>query len=913
MKHPPPAMISPEQLAVVWPFHVVVRADLTIESAGILMARTCPDVRAGASFVACFDQIAPAEATSFASLVAHRRSATLIQHRATGLLLLGRVLPRTDDRAVVLVSPQFGAAADLDRLGLTLEDLAAADTVGQLLTALEMQQTVNDELVQLTAVLRERKRQLDAAVAELERSREEARRLALIAERIDEGVLLTDLESRIQWANDGFTRMSGYTLAEVLGRRPGEFLHGPDTDREVVDSARTFQGAHQPFTIELINYHRDGHAYRVEIDAKPLLDATGTPIGYMALQRDVTERRRVEEAQREARELAESASLAKGQFVANMSHELRTPLNAITGLTALLGETALDAEQRDLVETLQSSSRALLGIVNEVLDFEKIEAGRLEIARERFDVWRLVQAVVAQHGDAARRGGIELGSVVAADVPREVEGDPVRLHQVLTNLLDNAVKFTSTGRVTVRIAHRLAEDGDRLRFEVEDTGIGIDPEVLPALFQPFTQADGSVARRFGGTGLGLAICRSLVELMGGAITVESTPGAGSRFSFTIGVGRAVPPPPVPARRVAVTGFDEARSGLLCEMLVALGVTPVTLEEAGAAPDAVVAPKARGEALAAWRRSGRETTRLVLIAEPDERSDAAPGPPGSVVVSPPIGALALLGGLGGAVVTREDPEPILSRPLSRGSLLLAEDNPTNQKVTRSMLQKHGWQVHVVGDGEAAVAACEANHYDAVIMDCQMPGVDGLTAARRIRALEGTAAHVPIIALTAGAQLADRRQCLAAGMDDYLAKPILPARLREVVDRWTEPAESMSLDGAVLKPYLGLEGETGEPLLMELVDVFAAGTATALTALRAALTSGDVAAVEHEAHRLKGGALAVGLTAVSRRCAHLESFARDGQLDGAIRHLAPLEAALAEGLPALRDAAADLLANGSAQDA
>jgi signal transduction histidine kinase/FixJ family two-component response regulator len=524
--------------------------------------------------------------------------------------------------------------------------------------------------------------------------------------------------------------------------------------------------------------------------------------------------RELDEAQQRAQEqtlAAQQAVRARTAFLATTSHEIRTPLNAIIGMTSLLLETPLGVEQRDYADTIRRSGNALLDIVNDILDISKIESGHLELEEAALDLDRVIEESLEIVGEAAARKQLELGYVLAQNTPSTLVGDGARLRQILVNLLANAVKFTERGQVTV---HTEVAPGksERLRISVIDTGIGIPRELHERVFLPFTQADADITRRYGGTGLGLAICKRLAEHMGGTLVLKSALGEGSSFCLelplrTPATGSQRSPRALDGRRVLLFAMHPLLQQTLHGMLTRLGAVvtvPATLGD-GRAPEVVVVDEGDLPILNTWSRTqpaAIRNARRVVLTNLHARDSAAPkgGRIGKPVRSPSL-ALAVLQEQSHGRTSGESP-----KPQSRTQrILVVEDNLTNQKVALLLLARMGYRADVACNGLEALAALERHSYSIILMDVQMPEMDGLEASREIRRRWGT--HPVIIGLTAGAAAADREACLLAQMDDYLKKPIRLEQLRSTLESYEtpvtlpsrrEPAESSAPAASISEP-------------------------------------------------------------------------------------------------------------------
>ena len=661
--------------------------------------------------------------------------------------------------------------------------------------------------------------------------------------------------------------------------------------------------------------------YQVAVRGRDELAETARSFNLMsarvrATYNDLAER---EDALREAKEAAEAAAEAKSQFLANMSHEIRTPMHGVLGALEMLRDPALDPSRQRYLDIANASAEILLTLIDEILDFSRLEAGKLRIEILDFELRRAVEDVTAMLGQRAHAKGLELACFIAPDAPDLLKGDPIRLRQILSNLVSNAIKFTPRGEVVVNVtAERLQASRVLLRFEVRDTGIGIAADKQALLFQPFVQADGSTSRRFGGTGLGLSIARRLTELMGGEIGLSSEPGVGSRFWFRLPLAVAAPRQPDAAdlagKRLLIVDDNATNRLILRRYLTAWGVRPGSAnggEEALAKlRDAVAAdrpyqlvlldfnmPGMDGLALAKRLRQDPALagTRLLMLSSSSQDPAIINQLGIDIWLDKPVRQSDLHDAI--ATILNADAShaqagvtplfrPETERRFSGQRVLLVEDNATSQQLGEAMLRQQGLAVDIAGNGLEAIAALQRQSYAIVLMDVQMPELDGFEATRRIRVWEATEnrARTPIVALTAHALPVDRDRCLAAGMDDYLVKPYSSRSLGAVIARWLAPSGSARaatetetkieatplLDPAKLAEVRALMGSQFTALL----TTFATTARQQLQQAQGAYRAKDSEALLNVVHRLKNTAGDIGATNLHVAASTLEQELKRG---------------------------------------
>jgi PAS domain S-box-containing protein len=777
--------------------------------------------------------------------------------------------------------------------------------------------------------------------------RESENRYLLLAENAKDVIWVLDVKTqRFSYVSPSVLHLKGYTSEEAMQRSLEETLTPESCELvlEAIENALNDPGGAGETTLALEEFCRDGSKVCTETTMRLLRDPEAQGYQAICVSRDITERRKAEEELKKAKESAEQANRAKSDFLARMSHEIRTPMNGVIGMTSLLFETGLTLDQRQHAETIRQSGEALLTIINDILDLSKIEAGRMRLEVIRFDLLEIVQETVNQLAVEAEKKDLELILRYHPSLPRYFIGDPGRVRQVLINLVSNAVKFTNEGYVVVSVdIEDVSSNQAMVALSVNDTGIGIPQDALDMVFQAFSQADSSTTRRYGGTGLGLAICKQLAEMMNGTIAAESEVGKGS--SFVVKLQLILPEDSavdvtteLAGVRILVVDPDPASLEALEELISGWGVELDSCSSSEAALAAalnahaadnpfhiIVAVNemtgASGEALGRAIKSipSLEETAMILITRSgsEPRKSLSGSSLFTVVLHKPIDQTQLYSALltiwtgvreGRPVVIELDqnllstaaPQPQKIEKFN-ARVLVVDDNQINQQVAAKMLDRFGCHVDVCGNGQEALDMVEIVSYDLVLMDCEMPEMDGFDATREIRKHE-TDRHLPIVAMTAKVLVGDREKCLEVGMDDYIPKPINLQAIETAIRRWAlkedvvsqaEPEEGQGVRPESEEPPIDYEEAVAEllgdhDLVNSLIAEFLERIESDVQTLREALSAEELEPLRKTAHRLRGGAGSLRAMPLSRVAGDLENAAEAGSLEDSRRYMAQLEA-------------------------
>jgi PAS domain S-box-containing protein len=829
---------------------------------------------------------------------------------------------------------------------------------------------------------------------------QERRLLTSLMDNVPDSIYFKDRASRFLRINQAMARRFGLTeVSQAIGKTDFDFFRAEHAQAAFDDEQRVMATGEPIVGKVEREAWADGRSGWVSTTKMPLRDMRGQIVGTFGVSRDITDRKRIEEALQQAKDAAEAASRAKSDFLANMSHEIRTPMNAIIGMTELALNTDLNQQQREYISLAKDSADALLQILNDILDFSKIEAGKLELEEIAFPLRDRLGHTLDTLAIRAEQKGLELACRIHPDVPDNLIGDPGRLRQIIVNLVGNAIKFTERGEVVVEVSNepdqeseqsikrhdgsqaalpRAAEAAGRrasigLHFVVRDTGIGIPAHQQELIFQAFAQADSSTTRRFGGTGLGLTISTQLVQLMGGRIWVSSVPGEGSEFHFLarFGVQNQVLSMVAPAEmprlddlRVLIVDDNATNRQILSELLRNWRMRP---SEATSGTEALAAlaearlcgdpfqlalldgmmPEMDGFQLAEAMGSQPGVCTLLMLSSADQvdATERCRRLGVSAYLTKPVKQSSLFDAIVDCLVCRAKVQRQEERgegtaecaPRRSLKVLLAEDSAVNQKLAVSLLQRAGHEVVVASNGREAVAAAERESFDVILMDVQMPEMDGFEATRRIRKREQQSeSHTPIIAVTAHAMKGDRERCLAAGMDSYLPKPIRPAELQERIQevvasgvsgpiaRRSEPVAERSrlqTNGEAEAGAAGLHDMATQPspavqqapwdwsaalatvqgseeLLCEIIEAFLDETPRQTAAMHQALADGDAVTLRRAAHTIKGAVRYFGAESAFELAHAVEMLASEEKLDAAAAAIDRLEGAIAWLTPLMR---------------
>lgn len=810
--------------------------------------------------------------------------------------------------------------------------ISAAERISRGQPALLQKVNGADELGNLLSTLQTMEKNIATNQASLINSRA---LLQLIINSTPANIAYLDDHEKFIFANTRYCQAYGLT-AEKIEKQFFKTIVG-DKNYTLKKNALTqaMQGHTVSFVASVQHLHSE---HTLEITYSPHKNAVGEVLGICLLEVDITTQRATTKELEEAKQQAENANRVKGDFLATMSHEIRTPLNGIIGMAGLLADTPLQPEQKSYLNAVRDSGQSLLTVINDILDYSKLQADKIVFEESPFNLRRMVEGVVELLAPTAHAKGLEIGCSINQKCPAAVVGDAGRIRQVLMNLIANSIKFTEAGAILVEVQNvATTATTSTLQFVVADTGIGIAPAALPKLFERFTQADASVARKYGGTGLGLAICKQLVHRMGGSIGVQSKLGVGSTFDVSLTLALAdhlapeLPPPDISilhGKKILVVDDHEFNRRIFEKYLTHAGMQ-VSLAEDG--PKAIIAlqnairdgqpfhfalidhnmPHMNGEELAQFIRVQPEMNELKLILASSSGVSAGlqhyKNMGFAAALTKPVRESSLYQHLARALGMPTRSEVILQpTPHKKNGLriLVAEDNTINQKFIHTLLVKEGHKVELAGNGIEVVEMMTRIPFDIVLMDIQMPDMDGIAATEAIRKLPGTIAKTPIIAVTANAMPEDREKYLAAGMNDYISKPIDTYKLSSLIETWQKALleqtslreasapnakwvreEQKEFNGAMKEttlpqPLMDLKNALGEKAFARFVSDYLQQTNHLLKKLKTAAGAKDIAQLRHAAHDLKSTSGNLGLTPLFELHQTIEHACRNGDIEGAV---------------------------------
>lgn len=874
-------------LETLFPFFIRVGSDLKVKGIGPSLKKIFPEASIGDSAQALFESADGRTECLDLKTLSSGENLLLLRPKGKDFLFRGQSIQLPDQCFFIAASPWLNSSDQLVALDLGLNDFAVHDPILDLLNVIQSERMAKAEIYGLVDSLSKQRASLKNAnkaleaqnqtilqtKQELEEQATAAKKLAHVASRTDNAVIITNSKGEIEWVNQSFEKLTEFKLNEITGQRPGTFLQGAETNPETVAHMSKQLKAGKGFNVEIVNYSKSGRKYWLRIEVQPIFNSRDEITHFIGVETDITAQKQTEDRLTTAKIKAEQASKAMSEFLATVSHEIRTPMNGIIGMLEILTDTTLDKEQQNYLSLIKVSSEALLKIINDVLDLSKIQASRFELESHPFELRKLTDKIVGLMAFSAGKKGLAFEILVQPNLYNHWIGDAPRLRQVLINLVDNAIKFTESGSVYIRITRSASTKSETqaLCFEITDTGIGITKERLDDIFKPFTQV-GSPNQKLIGTGLGLSISKQLVELMHGTLTVKSEEGKGTTFraiiplipsvivrpkrlssafgKFTISVTSNAFEKELISNHLKTNGMEHRPFNNLAEGLRFLKESSeadvpahyfLIAEEM--IPDQN--QKALLEGIDLARKRVGDFRVIVVAGNRSQRAQNTTYPFADNMLFRPL-TYEATDGMHRSVAThaRTQHEDIASiKPSANATLfdpsvrlLLTEDHPINLEQLTLLLKRLGINPDIARNGRDAIEAVRHQSYDVVLMDCQMPVMDGREAASRIRELHerGELKHKPyIIAVTAFALQGDREKCLEAGMDDYISKPVYKKDLVDAlmfalgaegkksvqdIESGQPVKEALDMKAAFRKLCTELNEETAVALTQSLIEMF-----------------------------------------------------------------------------------------------